>query len=269
MAWYRNKALGYMMKMLLASLVGVSLIVLAKASMIDGCTSSSCSILLPKISDKTDKEIEDIAREITVRITAPRSFQNLIGSGTIIRDGSPDNYTYRVITNSHVLRSAKGPYGIHTSDGKVYMGRVSLLHNRFEDDDIAILTFDANKAVYKGGKINRESLRLDEKVFVGGFITEREKRYKFIFTSGKISLLLKKPLMGGYQIGYTNEVRKGMSGAPVLNTKGEVVGINGLQSEPLWPTQELYQDGEKPDSATEKLIVSSSMAVPMRDQWGK
>ena len=47
------------------------------------------------------------------------------------------------------------------------------------------------------------------------------------------------------------------------------MGINGLQSEPLWQTQELYQDGEKPDSATEKLIVSSSMAVPMRDQWGK
>ena len=95
------------------------------------------------------------------------------------------------------------------------------------------------------------------------------RRYKFIFTAGKISLLLKKPLLGGYQIGYTNEVRKGMSGAPVLNTRGEVVAINGLQSEPLWQTQELYQDGEKPDSATEKLIVSSSMAVPMRDQWGK
>ena len=108
MAWYRNKALGYMVKMLLASLAGVSLIVLAKATIIDGCTSSSCSILLPKISDKTDKEIEDIAREITVRITAPGSVQSLIGSGTIIRDGSSDNYTYRVITNSHVLNSLKG-----------------------------------------------------------------------------------------------------------------------------------------------------------------
>lgn len=269
MAWYRNKALGYMVKMLLASLAGVSLIVLAKATIIDDCTSSSCSILLPKISDKTDKEIEDIAREITVRITAPGSVQSLIGSGTIIRDGSPDNYTYRVITNSHVLRSAKGPYSIHTPDGKVYIGRVSLLHNRFKDDDIAILNFDANKTVYKGGKINGESLRLDERVFVGGFIAEREKGSRFIFTSGKISLLLKKPLLGGYQIGYTNEVRKGMSGAPLLNTKGEVVGINGLQSEPLWQAQELYQDGEKPDAATEKLIVSSSMAVPMRDQWGK
>ncbi|MCZ2207726.1 serine protease [Cylindrospermopsis raciborskii] len=269
MAWYRNKALGYMVKMVTASLIGVSLIILAKATIIDGCTSSSCSILLPNISDKTEKEIEDIAQQITVRISAPGSVQSLIGSGTIIRDGSPENYSYRVITNSHVLRSAKGPYTIHTPDGKVYIGKVSLLHNRFKEDDIAILNFDANKTVYEGGKINRESLQLDEKVFVGGFITEREKRYRFIFTSGKISLLLKKPLLGGYQIGYTNKVRKGMSGAPVLNTRGEVVGINGLQSEPLWQAQELYQDGEKPDSETEKLIVSSSMAVPMRDQWGK
>ena len=269
MAWYRNKALGYMIKMLLASLAGVSLIVLAKATIIDGDTSSTCSILLPKIGDKTDKEIEELAREITVRVTAPGSVQSLIGSGTIIRDGSPNNYTYRVITNSHVLRSAKVPYSIHTPDGKVYVGKVSLLTNRFKDDDIAILNFHVNKTVYKGGKINRESLQLDERVFVGGFIAEREKRFRFKFTSGKISLLLKKPLLGGYQIGYTNEVRKGMSGAPLLNTKGEVVGINGLQSEPLWHTQELYQDGEKPDSATEKLIVSSSMAVPMRDQWAK
>jgi S1-C subfamily serine protease len=258
-----------MVKMLLACLAGVSLIVLARANIISGCTSSSCSILSPNISDKTDKEIEDIAREITVRITAAGSVQSLIGSGTMIRDGSGEGYTYRVITNSHVLRSAKGPYSIHTPDGKVYIGRVSLLHSRFKDDDIAILSFDAKGTVYKGGKINRESLQLDERVFVGGFIAKSGRRYKFIFTAGKISLLLKKPLLGGYQIGYTNEVRKGMSGAPVLNTRGEVVGINGLQSEPLWQTQELYQDGEKPDSATEKLIVSSSMAVPMRDQWGK
>lgn len=96
MAWYRNKGLSYVMKMLLASLAGVGLIVLAKSSIID-CTGFSCSILLPKTSDKTDKEIEEIAREITVRITTQQSHQSLIGSGTIIRDGSPNNYTYRVV----------------------------------------------------------------------------------------------------------------------------------------------------------------------------
>ena len=75
------------------------------------------------------------------------SVQSLIGSGTMIRDGSGEGYTYRVITNSHVLRSAKGPYSIHTPDGKVYIGRVSLLHSRFKDDDIAILSFDAKGTV--------------------------------------------------------------------------------------------------------------------------
>jgi S1-C subfamily serine protease len=269
MVWYRNRGLSYFLVILVVSVVGFSLTVLTRASITSDCSGPLCSIVKIDSKEKSSRQIEQIAREITVRISSGRSKQEFIGSGTIIRDNSAKGYKYRVITNSHVLRATDGPYNVHTGDGKVYRAKVSLFYPRFEDDDIAILRFDGGTKVYKGGKINRGKLSVEQRVFVGGFIAEGEKKYKFNFTSGKISLVLDKPLLGGYQIGYTNNVERGMSGAPVLNIYGEVVGINGLSGDPLWKTHDLYQDGKKLEPVLEKIVLSSSMAVGMRGQWGK
>jgi serine protease Do len=46
------------------------------------------------------------------------------------------------------------------------------------------------------------------------------------FTNGGVSALLDQPIMG-YQIAYTNVTRPGMSGSPVFDTGGRVVGIHG------------------------------------------
>ncbi|MEG4114000.1 MULTISPECIES: hypothetical protein [unclassified Microcoleus] len=42
-----------------------------------------------------------------------------------------------------------------------------------------------------------------------------------------VSVLLPKSLAQGYSLGYTNEVKIGMSGSPIFNAKGFLVGING------------------------------------------
>ncbi|MEG3898481.1 MULTISPECIES: hypothetical protein [unclassified Microcoleus] len=42
-----------------------------------------------------------------------------------------------------------------------------------------------------------------------------------------LELLLSKSLPQGYSLGYTNEVKIGMSGGPIFNAKGFLVGING------------------------------------------
>ncbi|BAZ91033.1 peptidase S1 and S6 chymotrypsin/Hap [Raphidiopsis curvata NIES-932] len=269
MVWYRNRGLSYFLGMLMVSVVGVGLTVLTRASITSDCASPLCLMVRLNSKEKSSKQIEQIAREITVRISSGGSKQEFIGSGTIIRDNSAKGYKYRVITNSHVLRGGDGPYNIHTGDGKVYRAKVSLFHPKFEDDDIAILRFDGGTRVYKGGKINRGKLDVEQKVFVGGFISEKEGIYNFKFTSGKISLVLDKPLVGGYEIAYTNTVERGMSGAPLLNIYGEVVGINGLSGDPLWKTHDLYQDGKNLEPELEKIVLSSSMAVRMRGEWGK
>ncbi|WP_017317803.1 S1 family peptidase [Mastigocladopsis repens] len=87
---------------------------------------------------------------------------------------------------------------------------------------------------------------------------------EFLFTTGQVSLVLDKALEGGYQIGYTNDIRKGMSGAPLLNHQGEMVGINGLHKDPLWDTPDLYHDGSEPCKPLQDLITRSSLAVPIK-----
>jgi hypothetical protein len=44
------------------------------------------------------------------------------------------------------------------------------------------------------------------------------------------------------------------------------VGINSLHKNPLWDSSEVYQDGSQPEPQVEKLIIDSSMAIPINQQ---
>lgn len=200
-------------------------------------------------------KLQKLAQTITVKISA----QELLGSGTILqRHGQ----IYLVITNAHVL-SAKPPYQIQTPDGRLY--QASVVQNvKFRQDDLAVLQFRSPDIVYSVANINKVSrLQVGDEVFVGGFTSDFTTN-QFVFTSGKVTLLLDKALEQGYQIGYTNDVRKGMSGAPLLNIYGEVVGINSLHKDPIWNTPEVYQDGSQPEAHLQELITQSSMAIPIK-----
>ncbi|MBD2611883.1 trypsin-like peptidase domain-containing protein [Nostoc punctiforme FACHB-252] len=212
------------------------------------------------------EQLQKLAKNIAVKILA----SELLGSGTLLqRQGE----IYTVITNAHVLRAAKPLYQIQTSDGRVYQATVLQLA-KFQQNDLAVLQFRSPDIVYSVANIpDASNLRVGNEVFVGGFIsnlaTQKQStltKTQFVFTSGKVTLLLDKALEQGYQIGYTNDVRKGMSGAPLLNIRGEVVGINSLHKDPLWETPEVYQDGSQPEAHLQELITRSSMAVPIRKE---
>jgi hypothetical protein len=234
----------------------------------------------------TTEQLQQLAKTITVKISG----KELLGSGTLLQQ---QGQIYTVITNAHVLRSAKPPYRIQTADGHIYQAAV-LQVKKLKDDDLAMLQFKSPNVVYPVATIrDTPDLQVGDEVFVGGFVsnlsfginqvgkgkptpaseegvieklTASKKgnlRNNFVFTSGKISLLLDRALAGGYQIGYTNEVHKGMSGAPLLNIYGEVLGINSLRPDPLWDTPEVYQDGGQPEAHLQEIITRSSMAVPI------
>ncbi|MBH8573745.1 trypsin-like peptidase domain-containing protein [Nostocaceae cyanobacterium CENA369] len=215
------------------------------------------------------EQLQQLAKTITVKIYA----NELLGSGTLLqRKGQ----IYTVVTNAHVLRAAKPPYQIQTPNGQVYEASV-LQVAKFQKNDLAALQFRSPDVVYTIANVkDTSSLQVGDEVFVGGFTsdlnaqklsTQTNKIFnnQFVFTSGRISLLLNKALDQGYQIGYTNDVRKGMSGAPLLNKHGEVIGINSLHKDPIWDTPEVYQDGSQPEQSLQKLITGSSMAVPIRE----
>ena len=205
------------------------------------------------------------ASKIGVKILA----KDFLGSGFLLgRRGSK----YFVITNRHVIRGGEAPYKIETSDNRVYTAEVAIGITNVPYD-LAVLTFEAD-VVYATATIgNSQFLKVGEPVFAAGFPHEvaakRSPRdsEKLTLKLGRVTTVLDRALTEGYQIGYTNNVQKGMSGGPVLNSRGEVVGINGKHAYPLWESPEVYQDGTQPCPALQELIARSSLAIPIEKSF--
>lgn len=197
------------------------------------------------------------ARSITVKVLSGDNW----GSGIIIQQ---QEQVYTVITNDHVLQSGEA-YRIQTPDGKIYSA-TRYLASQFSGKDLALLQFSSTKYDYKIGVLGSSSgLREGDKVYAAGFPSEPKKSDSpgWKFTDGRVSLIPEKSLEDGYQLGYDNQIEKGMSGGPVLNLAGEVVAVNGMHAYPLWGDPYLFQDGSKPCEPMRELMVRSSWGIPI------
>lgn len=220
-------------------------------------------------------EVSQVAHEITIKILG----KDFLGSGFILRR---EGQKYTVITNQHVLRAGEAPFTIQTPDGKIYPAKV-LINLNSTAYDLAILEFEVeiDTHTYKTATIgNSLSLQVGEPIFAAGFASEEVKTSSltgdrslrmltgFAVKKGRITVILDKALEEGYQIGYTNDVQKGMSGGPLLNSQGKVVGVNGKHAYPLWEAPDFYQDGSQPCPPLQELITRSSLAIPIEKGIG-
>ncbi len=218
-------------------------------------------------------EVDRIATDISVKILA----SDFLGSGFILQR---QNREYTVITNQHVLRAGELPYSIQTPDGEIYNAKV-LTSSDSTNYDLAVLQFESGQAIYKTATIgNSSQLQVGEPIFAAGFPYNNNQTAPtlpsqlseildgFALKQGRIAIFLDKALEEGYQIGYTNDVKKGMSGGPLLNSSGEVVGINGKHAFPLWEAPDFYQDGSQPCEPLQELITRSSLAIPIEKVIG-
>ncbi|MBN3909224.1 MAG: trypsin-like peptidase domain-containing protein [Nostoc sp. NMS1] len=196
------------------------------------------------------------AQSITVKVLSA----DFLGSGIMLRKKAA---VYTVLTNAHVLQAGDRPYRIQTSDGSIYAANLPQ-NSSFGENDLALLQFQSTTTIYGVASLASSPKEGDE-VFVAGFPATEEgfQNQGLAFTAGKISLVLLKPLEGGYQLGYTNDLKKGMSGGPLLNCQGEVVGVNGMQAYPLWDAPSVFQDGSKADEQLHQMIIRLSWAVPI------
>ncbi len=200
--------------------------------------------------------LKSYARTITVKILTGDQWS----SGILIqRQGS----VYTVLTNQHVLRTGES-YRIQVADGQVYPATVSSFGG-FADNDLATLNFRSERRYEIATLGSSLSLPVGTPVFAAGFPIPGlpSAAAGFTFTSGQVSLISPKVLEGGYQIGYTNLIEKGMSGGPVLNARGDVIAINGTHQEPLWGNPYRFADGSKPPTPLLKMFVNSSWAIPV------
>ncbi len=215
----------------------------------------------------------EIARQVTVRIITKSGS----GSGVIIKR---HGQTYVALTNRHVVvDSPEKGYQVMTVDGKLYSAREST-QVKIATLDLALVAF-TGQGNYQVVKLQKSQKILEgETVYAAGFPAwsftwEGNKITRFAetrnwgirafhLTTGMIKMELDKTLPGGYQVGYTNDVKQGMSGGPVLNQKGELIAINGLLKYPFQGIKAFtFTDGSVPNQNLYLKIDSLSWAIPV------
>lgn len=224
----------------------------------------------PNLSNKVSKQerIEKLAQSITVRIFYEKNEIKKGGSGVLIwkkKDG--DKHKYLVITNDHVVSDRKLNYQLETPDGKVHETKV--ISENVTDlvvDDLALVEFDSEQDYnIINPKVNVNTNKGDL-VFASGFpFTDDLVQSKELnFTTGNLVMFLEQPLIGGYQIGYTNTLHNGMSGGPLLNKNGELIGINGMGKYPVIGDPYVYKDGSTVSEQQWEEMSNLSWAIPVQ-----
>ena len=171
---------------------------------------------------KSATEIAAIATETTVKIDNTLGIPG--GSGVIVAN---QNNSYTVLTANHVVQNPNIGYIIKTPAGQHSVSEVKSLKQE-TGLDLAVVTFEATESYSIATIGDPEYATAGANVYVSGFPlsvdvnADREHE----FTTGMITSI-REGATEGYAMRYQALTRRGMSGGPVFNTSGRLVGIHG------------------------------------------
>jgi tetratricopeptide (TPR) repeat protein len=169
-------------------------------------------------------EISQRASQFTVKIEG----QDL-GTGVIV---AKQESTYSVLTCWHTVRQP-GDYFITTSDNKKY--RVAKI-THLEPHDLAMIDFNSEETYAMAEIGDSDQLLIGEVVHFAGYpaeqITDRGRAYRFFSSYGLSGFLSPENIPdefkdSGYRLIITGPAFPGVSGGPILNRRGDLIGIYG------------------------------------------
>jgi tetratricopeptide (TPR) repeat protein/S1-C subfamily serine protease len=215
-------------------------------------TSCSHGNITPNLDlfDKKIQQVSEIARAVTVCITSQTP-----GSGVIIkRQGD----VYTILTAAHVV-ATEDKYKLVAPDGKLYEIDYSTIKRFPGKIDLAILQF-ASKQDYRVVEIGDSTKAVTGTTsYVAGFPLQSEESIvqTYSFSSGEISANASRLLEAGYGLAYENDTFSGMSGGPVLDGEGRLIGIHGR----VKVSSELFES--KGISRQLGIKLGLNMAIPI------
>ncbi len=163
----------------------------------------------------SSQEIGQIAKEITVVIAGPDGQ----GSGVIIEQKDD---TYYVLTAHHVI-GKPGSYEIQTPDGKRYP---IFRSQRIGNFDLALIWFESKNSYTVAKKNQSKEPSLGSVVYHAGYPFARNQPRVYRFFEAKITGISSNS-PEGYDLFYDGRALEGMSGGPLLDEQGRLIGIHG------------------------------------------
>ncbi|BAY37666.1 tetratricopeptide repeat protein [Nostoc sp. NIES-2111] len=217
-----------------------------------GVDNSACEIKPEngETSEYSQSQLKTLASRITLRVIGG----NNGGSGTLIaRRGNK----YLVLTNNHVITGVSSVQ-IKTADGKTYSAAITP-NTKFEKFDLALLEFQSNQN-YCLQEVANFLPNTDTQVMAAGYSAAKGE---IAFRTGIVQQIWDRPLKDGYQIGYTSDIEQGMSGGAIVNSRGEIIGINGRSAYPILNTGYVYPDGSRPSEEEIQRMRKLSWGIPI------
>ncbi|TAG94140.1 MAG: tetratricopeptide repeat protein [Oscillatoriales cyanobacterium] len=209
-----------------------------------GLSVGGCSKLL------SSEQVSEVAKEITVLIDGCNA-----GSGVIFKH---DLNTYSVLTASHVVKNTNGNCLVITSDQERYTASDEVIFP-LPGVDLAVLKFQSNKNYKLAEWADSDIVSIGTSVYVAGapalseVIQERDVEVQ----GGKIIRTQLSKSVEGYALVYNSSTQKGMSGGPVLNEEGRVIGIHGYKD-----PQEGSKNGRNLGIPINKFLAGNVDPIP-------
>ncbi|MGM3305008.1 S1 family peptidase [Anabaena sp. WFMT] len=253
--------------------------------LLSGCFIGSAMVMVasPAIAKQalSPKEVASIAKSTVVQI-APTV--NYPGSGVIVGSYKEDGKNvYVVLTANHVVQYSDDEYKVITPvplEGDRRRQKISISTEkdiqRLPGVDLAIVKFRSEHKFNTATLGDSDHTTEGAGVYVSGFPNPDQaiRRRVFQFTSSLVSSRLDGDTVAGeedtavdngYAISYTATTRTGMSGGPVFDVAGRVVGIHGRGGREEAPKLPVSQQGNQesgPQIVPDK--TGFNLAIPIQ-----